>query len=225
MGVVVVEDDLRREQLGPRLGVDDAGHARPWLRWNSFTAPSVIGPKMPSFVTRSCELDRGDRLTGVAVGQQPGLLAADHGAAGRSPSWSLPASPSSPTPTSAATAPGRRGWPRRRPASRPSGAGRCAVRRACVPAAGATVAASAPTARRRRDRVRFAGTDPARMDVSPRSVLPSFFPCLRGELTGSRGEAALRRRHDGDSPLRPLAAAVGPPARAPGRARVRPDGT
>ena len=175
MGVVVVEHDLRCEQLGPGLGVDHAG------RRQALAALELLHGALGHAARRS----RHPRPAADAARRRPPHRCRRRTAArsshrsprhaGRPRSWSLPAAPSSPTPP-AATAPGWRGWPRRRPASRPSGAGRCAAQRPSGPAADVTGAATAPTARRSQDHARLSGTDPARMDVSPRSVLPSFFP-------------------------------------------------
>src|SRR3954463_11297373 len=44
---------------------------------------------------------------------------------------------------------------------------------------------------------------------------PFLLLCLRGELTGSRGEVALRHRPGDDSPLRSTEPLLGPPARTP----------
>ena len=170
----------RRRRPSPRRARPTSRRPRP---------PSRPGPgrsgspsRRPRSSARRCRrsgtsnsgLDRGHRLAGVAVRQQPGLLAAHRGALGDLGLGRARPGRGRRAAQSAARARGRRGWPRRRPGSRPSRAGRCGARRARGSGAGATGAASVPTARRSRDRARLAGTDPARMDVSPRLVLPSF---------------------------------------------------
>ena len=220
IGVVVVKTTFEAK-AGPRLRVETPVTARPWARWNAFTAPSVIGPKMPSLATCSSSWTAAPphrcrrrtaarssrrsprRARDLRLASLPARRVADAAVSGPSTGEARMAAPA------ASVAPFWRGALRRTARLRS--------------AAGATGARAFPQ-HGGADRARLAGTDPARMDVSPHLVLPSFFACLRGELTGSRGEAALRRSMTAIRPcdhLRPL----GSPGPRPGRAQVRPDGT
>src|SRR6185436_9873185 len=197
---------------------------RPWAPWKRSTAPRVIGPKIPSAVTptwRWIAVTAGPTSPNRSNSVRPPVAAdsddVSTGASARPPCPDPPFGlPPRETPANAGTTgaasiaaptaidvPLRRWrWLRLAASSRR----RCRER-------SSDWSHNSSVARSRPNRG-YGSRSEGLWSTTYVSLLPL---CLRGELTGSRAEVALRRTR-GDSPLRP-GGRTGSPARAPPEVR------